>query len=285
VDPKLYALATAVCFGLNPITLKIGFERGGRPDSGMVVGLIVAFPVFLLFLPLTGGAHLDQVTLPALAGFVAGGLFGSGVGRRWLYHAIARLGASPATAIKNSAPVVSVLLAAILFAEPVSLLQWFAIVAIVGGVVIVTWKPGQPVRSWVDIGVLFALGAALTYGVRPIFLEYGLSHANLPLTSALIGAAAALTYGLVFGDRSELKGITREAAFWWFVISGIIQALGFLAFNFGLSGGQVTVVYPVTASAPLFTVAFTAIFLRGQERLTWRIVLGAAAVVAGVIVL
>jgi drug/metabolite transporter (DMT)-like permease len=47
----------------------------------------------------------------------------------------------------------------------------------------------------------------------------------------------------------------------------------------------VTVVYPVTASAPIFTLGFTALLLRGQEQLTWRIVLGVVLVVIGVIAL
>ena len=223
--------------------------------------------------------------MPALAGFILGGLFGTGIGRRWLYIAIDRIGASPATAIKNSAPVISAILAAILFSEPVTPVRAAAILAIVAGVVLVTWKPGQGARRWLDVGVLAAIGAAVTYGIRPLFLKFGLDAADLPLTSAIIGAIAALSYALLFGDRSGLRTIHREAAFGLFILSGILQAIGFLALNVGLSGGIVSTVYPVTASAPLFALLFTAILLRGKERLTWQIVLGAAAVVGGVIFL
>lgn len=285
IDPKLFALLTAICFGLNPVTLKIGFSRGGRPDTGMIVGLIVAVPFYLLLLPFAGGPHLELITPTALVGFVLGGLFGTGIGRRWLYIAIDRIGASPATAIKNAAPVISAILAAILFSEPVTPLRWAAIVAIVAGVVLVTWKPGQGVRRWLDVGVLAAIGAAVTYGIRPLFLKFGLDAADLPLTSAVVGATAALAYALLVGDRSGLRTIAREPAFGLFLLSGLLQAVGFLALNVGLSGGIVSTVYPVTASAPLFAILFTAILLRGKETLNWRIVLGAAAVVAGVIAL
>jgi drug/metabolite transporter (DMT)-like permease len=44
-------------------------------------------------------------------------------------------------------------------------------------------------------------------------------------------------------------------------------------------------VYPVTSTAPLFTLAFTWILLRGIEKLTWRVAVGTIAVMAGVIVL
>jgi len=285
MDPKLFALTTAICFGRNPVTLKIGFSRGGRPDTGMIVGLLVAVPLYFALLPFAGGLHWDLVTPAALVGFTLGGLFGTGIGRRWLYIAIDRIGASPATAIKNAAPVISALLAAVLFAEPVTPTRWAAIIGIVGGVVLVTWKPGQGLRSWVDIGVLAAVGAAVTYGIRPLFLKFGLEAADLPLTSAIVGAIAALTYALSFGDRSGLRSIHREPAFGLFVLSGVLQAIGFLALNVGLSDGIVSVVYPVTSSAPLFTLFFTFFLLKGKERLTPRIVLGAVAIVAGVIAL
>jgi len=285
IDPKLLALVTAISFGLNPVTLKLGFGQGGRPDTAMILGLVVAVPIYVALLPFAGGLYWEQVTAAALVGYILGGLFGTGIGRRWLYIAIDRIGASPATAIKNSAPVVTTLLAAIVYAEPVTPGRWAAVAAIVAGVALVSWKPGSRVRTWLDLGVLIALAAALSYGVRPLFLKFGLEAADLPFTAALVGAIAALAYALSFGDRSGLLRAHAEPAFGLFILSGVLQAIGFLTLTLGLSGGEVSVVYPVTASAPLFTLAFTALLLRGRERLNWRIVTGAALVVFGVVVL
>lgn len=285
LDPKLFALLTALCFGLNPIALKLGFVRGGRPDTAMIIGLVMSVALYLLLVPVAGGLHWEQVTLAAFVGYVLGGLFGTGIGRRWMYIAIDRIGASPATAIKNSAPVVTTLLAGIVYGEEITPLRWAAVIAIVVGVALVTWKPGSGIRHWVDVGVLAAVGSALSYGVRPLFLKFGLEAADLPLTAAFVGAIAALVYALSFGDRSGLRTAHREPAFGLFLFAGALQAIGFLAISFGLSGGDVSVVYPVTASAPLFTLMFTAVLLRGKERLTWQIIVGAIAVVAGVIVL
>jgi drug/metabolite transporter (DMT)-like permease len=285
VDPKLLALVTAISFGLNPIALKLGFLKGGRPDTAMIIGLAVSVPLYFLLFPFAGGLHWEQVTLAAFVGYVLGGLFGTGIGRRWLYIAIDRLGASPATAIKNSAPVVTTLLAGITYGEQITPLRWAAVAGIVIGVALVTWKPGSGVRHWVDVGVLAAIGSALSYGVRPLFLKFGLEAADLPLTAAFVGATAALVYALSLGDRSGLLRAHREPAFGLFLFAGVLQSIGFLAISLGLSGGEVSVVYPVTSSAPLFTLAFTAILLRGKERLTWQIAAGAVLVVLGVILL
>ena len=282
---KVLALMTAICFGINPVVLKLGFARKGRSDVAVVVGLAITVPVYLIMAPLLGGISFAHMTLPAVIGFVLGGLFGGGIGRRWMYLAIEKIGASPAAAIKNSAPVITTALAIMFLGEHVTLLHWVAIVTIVVGITLVTWQRGLGWRHVLSVGVLAALGSAISYGIRPLFLKYGLDAANLPLTGALIGAVAALVYAAVLTPNSELWFGLREKSLGLFAASGILQALGFLALTFGLSNEDVSIVYPVTATAPLFTLLFTALMLRKTERLTWRIVLGAFAITAGVIVL
>lgn len=285
LDGKLLALVTALCFGLNPVVLKLGFARSGRSDVAVVVGLAVAIPIYIALLPLAGGLHLELLTLPALIGFILGGLFGGGIGRRWMYVAIDKLGASPATAIKNSAPVITTALATLLLGEQVTLLDWAAIASIVCGITLVTWQRGSGLKQLASAGVLAAAGSAVSYGIRPLFLEFGLDRANIPLTASLIGAIAAFVYAFVLTKNSDLRIGIREPSLALFAFSGILQAFGFLALTLGLSAGDVSVVYPVTSSAPLFTLGFTALLLRGTERLTWSIGAGVLLVVAGVIVL
>lgn len=284
---KELALVTALCFGLNPVTLKLGFARQGRADVAVVIGLAVAIPLYLLLVPLWGGLYVDQLTVAAVVGFALGGLFGGGIGRRWMYTAIDKLGAAPATAIKNSAPVITTALAVLLLGETVSWLQVAAIVGIVVGITLVTWKRGQGIKQLAAAGILAAVGSAISYGIRPLFLEYGLTEANVPLTGALIGAIAAFIYATALTRISDIRGAVdfRSPALWLFVASGTLQAFGFLAFTLALSANDVTVVYPVTSSAPIFTLGFTALLLRGQEELTWRIALGVVLVVIGVVAL
>jgi drug/metabolite transporter (DMT)-like permease len=276
VGGKELALLTALCFGLNPVTLKLGFARQGRADVAVVVGLAIAIPIYLVLVPLWGGLHLDVLTLPAVIGFILGGLFGGGIGRRWMYTAIDKLGAAPATAIKNSAPVITTFLAVLLLGETVTIVQVAAIAAIVAGITLVTWRRGQGIKQLAATGLLAAIGSAISYGIRPLFLEFGLDAANVPLTGALIGAIAAFVYATALTRVADIRDAAdfRSPALWLFLASGTLQAIGFLAFTLALSSNDVTVVYPVTSSAPIFTLGFTALFLRGQEAVTLRIALG-----------
>jgi drug/metabolite transporter (DMT)-like permease len=301
VEGKILALACAVCFGLNPVMLRIGFTRAGSVDAAVIIGLAVAVPVYAALLPLGGGLRWSEVSAPALVAFALAGLFGAGIGRRWLYTAIERIGAAPATAIKNSAPLFTTALAIPILGERVGLVQWAAVLSIIAGITLVSWRGGGGAKQLFNMGVVAALGAALSYGIRPLILKFGLTEANLPMTAVLVGAISALVYAVVMSRpwrarkqapdgpgamRGRLAIATeRPAAFWLFVGAGVAQSFGFLALTLGLATDAVSLVYPITSTAPIFTLAFAWMFLRGTEAVTWRLALGVLAVTGGVIVL
>ena len=52
-----------------------------------------------------------------------------------------------------------------------------------------------------------------------------------------------------------------------------------------ISNAPVVVVAPILAMNPLTAILFSQIFLRGMERITWRVLIGALLVVAGVIII
>jgi drug/metabolite transporter (DMT)-like permease len=283
VDPKLLALVTAVAFGISPVILKIGFRRGGSTTAAIVIGLVVAVPITCVPALLIG-VDLAQLTPVAFVAFVLGGLAGNAVGRRWNFQAIDLLGPSRASAIRASSPVVTTLIAALLYAEPVTPARWAAVLAIVLGVTLVTWQPGESRKSWLGIGVAYAFAGAISYGIRPLIIKFGLEAADLPAVAAVVGAVAALVYTLLI-DHQKLRSVRQDPAFGLFLLAGTLVAIGLTTLTFGLSEGDVSLVYPLVASAPLLTLVFTALLLKGVELLNWRIALGAVAVVFGVIYL
>src|SRR3989442_1231411 len=197
MEGKILALACAVCLGLNPVMVRIGFTRAGSVDAAVIIGLVVAIPVYLALLPLAGGLHWSELTPAAVVAFALAGLFGAGIGRRWLFTAIERIGAAPATALKNTAPLFTTALAIPILGERVGLVQWAAVLSIIAGITLVSWRGGGGAKQLLDIGVIAALGAALSYGIRPLILKFGLNEANLPTTAVLIGATSALAHALL----------------------------------------------------------------------------------------
>src|SRR2546430_3131637 len=300
MEGKILALACAVCFGINPVMVQIGFTRAGSVDAAVIRGRAVAIPVYAALLPLAGGLHWSELTPAAVVAFALAGLFGAGIGRRWLFTAIERIGAAPATALKNTAPLFTTALAIPILGERVGLVQWAAVLSIIAGITLVSWRGGGGARQLLDVGVIAALGSALSYGIRPLILKFGLTEANLPMTAVLVGAVSALAYALLMsrpwrrrpvpeGPGAIRNGISltaqRPSAYTLFVGAGVAQAFGFLALTLGLTTDAVSVVYPITSTAPLFTLGFAWLFLRGKEAVTWRLALGILAVTAGGVVL
>jgi uncharacterized membrane protein len=107
-----------------------------------------------------------------------------------------------------------------------------------------------------------------------------------PFAAVLVGYTVSSV--MIFaGNRAFVPStdasIDRRGVF-WFMVVGICNGLGMLAMYAALNRGQVSVVSPLVATYPLFTLALSAIFLR-EEKFGLRVLLGVALTVAGVVVL
>ncbi len=141
-------------------------------------------------------------------------------------------------------------------------------------------------RRTLITGVAFALAAAMAYGSSQVITRQIIGNMAPPLVGTLISLfwgtlGFALLSARNLGDRGDHFG--RGALF--FAAGGLFSAMGVLLMFYALGLGQVVVISPVLATNPLFTLLFASIFLRGVERITPRVVLGALLVVAGVVVL
>ena len=135
-------------------------------------------------------------------------------------------------------------------------------------------------------GWVCAFTAALSYGASNV-----LTRQSVDELAPLVGSMVALfagTFGLLaisarnlgsYGTSDPRRGLL------FFALAGIFSTVGLVFLFLALDRAAVVVVTPVSSTSPLFTLIFAALLLRGVERLTARVVLGAALVVAGVIVL
>jgi drug/metabolite transporter, DME family len=135
-------------------------------------------------------------------------------------------------------------------------------------------------------GVAFSLGAAVAYGASQVLTRQFVGG----LASPLVGSFIALTFGTLGFAVLSLRSLgPRGEHFWrgaaYFAGAGVFSATGVLLLFVALSRGQVVVISPVVATNPLFTLVMASVLLRGVERITARVVIGAVLVVAGVVVL
>ena len=135
-------------------------------------------------------------------------------------------------------------------------------------------------------GILFALAAASAYGTAQVITRQAVGG----LASPLVGTLIAIFWGTVgFALLAARDFRTRGPQFMhgarFFALGGLFSAMGVVLLFQALSRGVVVIVSPIAATNSLFTMFFAAFMLRGVERITPRVVLGAALVVAGVVVL
>ncbi|MBI4297156.1 MAG: DMT family transporter [Chloroflexi bacterium] len=136
-------------------------------------------------------------------------------------------------------------------------------------------------------GYLYSLAAAICYGSSAVLIRQGMSSELAP---PLVGATLSLFWGTLallpqtVTTARTFSHVPRRA-YLFFVLSGITSSIGMMSNFYALSLAPVVVVAPLTSINPLVTILWAHLFLKRLEKVTLRVVLGAALVVAGVIII
>ena len=136
------------------------------------------------------------------------------------------------------------------------------------------------------LGSIAAGLAAMAYGSSQFLARYLVTEQAPPL----VVATFALMAGMMILASVSAKGLLQDRraprrSFLFMALAGLSASAG-VAFNFSALGlAPVVVVAPVTSVTPLISLGLAHIFLQRLERITLRIWMGAALVVAGVILI
>jgi uncharacterized membrane protein len=228
---------------------------------------------------LTGGP--GPVSASGLAFFVLAGLVGTAAGRLLRFLSIERVGASISSALINLSPLVSSALAIALLGERVTAPIAAGTAVIVAGAILLS-AGGRRIGVRPAQLVLPLLSAAC-FGVVSVLRKLGLSGAG-PVVGTAVNATTAFVAFTAFlaasGQREHM--VCRGRGLVHFVIAGIMENAAVLLTVMALGVGAVSVVLPLTGTAPIFVLLLSFVFLKGVEVLNGRVVLGTLLIVAGV---
>ncbi len=133
--------------------------------------------------------------------------------------------------------------------------------------------------------LLFALLSAVFAALTAIFAKAGLKEVNADLATAIRTAIILLiTWGIVFfkGIGGQVSGLSRNN--WIFlVLSAFATGASWLFYYRALQLGKVAEVTIIDKSSLVLTILLSFLFLK--EPLTARVLVAAALVVAGMLVL
>jgi uncharacterized membrane protein len=274
------ALVAALAYAVAAVLIKRGLQHA-TPLAAVL--LSVHFTAGTVWLMALATQPLAMLASRAAWPFLVAGLAAPGLARVGLYVGVHRVGASRASSLASCTPLFAVLLAVAFLGERPAWGLVAGAAAIVAGGVLLAAR-GRDERPWRRRDLVFPILGALGFAFRDNLSRWGFGAFPYPLLAAAVATAAsvAVMWGLALVMRGTgVFGVT-PAGFRLLACAGLAEGIAYLAMWQALMLGQVSVVSPLVNSHSIFTVVLAWLFLRDLERVTWRIAVAAALVVAGV---
>ena len=279
MSAQTLAFITSICYAAALVAARRGLVYS-TPATVTLVSILMQNGLLWSAVFLTGGVH--AVPWQGVLLFTVVGTFQLAV-RLLAYTGVEKIGASRSAALQSVSPLISATIAIALLRETTTLLIALGTLLVVGGIILISWKPERQFSGFRRWHLLLPLSAACLTGINHPIRRYVLTLADEPLFfSALMGTVSLvcfLTYFAISPDAPRLvwnrKGILP------FLATGIFETMSILCIITALSIGDVVVVAPIASSYPVWSLLGARIFLRDVEPIHGKTVLGILSVVGG----
>lgn len=247
----------------------LAFWRDLSTSILLLLGILITKPSLLI---------VKKKDLPWLIGM---GSISIGIFHVFWNKAVVILGASLATVVQCNAPIFVTILAWFIFGEKITTRKVIAVALAVLGTVLVSGISG--VREWkiVPIGLLIALGSAITYGTLSLFGKKLRGDYNAWTIMFYIFSIGTLTlFAVQLGQPDPWPSSPNFLPlFIGFVLISTI--MGFTLYTTSLKFLPASVA-SITATSEIFFAAILAYIFLHERMDLWQI-LGSILIIAGVI--
>ncbi len=276
----IFSLGTAVMAASFSLIVRRG-QQHGNAATGVLIGLIVNVPWLLALTWWYWEPHWWNPW--ALLFFVGSGATGPCLGRVFMFLGIHKLGVARAMPLMATNPLFTALLAYTILAERPGPWIWAGTLLVVVGCVGITLKGA--VGAVFDRRYLWMpFAGVLGFSVSNIFRKAGMNEVPSPILGITMTSVAGLVFLLALGrflPKDYRPNLRLGKAWYFYGICGTINSFAFLSHFAAIRYGDLTVVSPLSATAPFFALILSGIFLRDVERVTAWIVAGTMFVVSG----
>lgn len=280
----LTALAAAFFFGSAHILVRYGM-RTGSTTTAITFNIITMGTVLLAVMG--PWAEWTQASVPAVGWFMLAGAVAPLTTQFLFYAAISRVGVARASPLRNTSPLFAGVVAVAWLGEQWTLPLAGGTVLIILGATILGMRDARALTAFRKRDLLFAIAASILGGIASPIRKFGYSMiTSVPLAVCLtiMGSVGGLLVYLTAARGYRDVNLNRGAVM-WFGLSGMVTSCGITSYMLALSRGDVVLVDPLIATTPLFSVAFTHLLLKDQERVTSKAIIGALLICAGGVVL
>lgn len=290
----ILAFFSGAFYSLSYVFVQKGMRQDKQGDNGLFINLAlnVVFLSLVYLIMLIFREEPVEWSLYGILAFVLAGLLASFVGRATLFAGIRHIGSSRAVGIKNSAPVVTILIAVLFLEEQITIWSGLGILIILLGLFLFIreqWFPGGEgtTRGWV--GFILAGISAVCFGAGQVVRKLGIAVMPDPVLGSLLGTGVALLlYGIITLSRKSLRtGLMDQIKNLnlYYILSSISICLGLLSFFVAILFTQVAYVSAVAGIEPVLTVLLASFLLKKQEILDRNTVVSAVLVFSGIVIM
>ena len=279
----LYAVGSALFAGLTSILAKCGIRKTDSTVATAIRTIVVLiFAWIMVFVVGSQGTLLD-IPAKSLVFLVLSGL---ATGASWLcyFYALQRGPIDKVVPIDKSNTVMTILLAALLLGESVTLTKGVGVVLIAVGTFLMIEKKGG-VQKEEGGWMLAAFGSAIFAALTSILGKVGITAVESNLGTALrTGVVLVMAWVMVFvqGKQGQMRTVPRnELGF--ICLSGLATGASWLCYYKALQLGPASLVAPIDKLSILVTVLFS--YLVFHEKLSKKALAGLAVLVAGTLVM
>lgn len=279
--PQIIALSAAIAYALSFILSKRGFKYSSPITITFISLLIQTVTLSFIALTITG---IPAVTPFVLMLFAIAGVM-QAVVRQLTYIGIEKIGAARSGPIRASVPFWSAAIAIFFLGEEMTTTIALGTLLVVAGILLISWRADEHVKDFRPWYIIAPLLASILGGVVYPIRRYALRFSDEPIFfGAVVGIVGlACTAGYLALPTTKEKLVWNRESLRYFIAGGAFESLGLLLVLYALTYGPVVMITPLTATLPLWVVMGSKLFLNDVEKITTRIVIGAALVVLGTI--
>lgn len=281
-----FAFASALFAGLTSILAKCGIKKTDSTVATAIRTVVVLAFSWLMVFAVGSAGEITSISLQTLIFLVLSGI---ATGASWLcYFKALQLGdINKVVPIDKSSTVLTILLAAFLLGEEITLFSGIGITLIaVGTFLMIEKKDVQKSdvpknRRW----IFYALGSAVFASLTSILGKIGISGVESNLGTAIrTGVVLIMSWIMVFvsGKGKELGGIPKKELV-FICLSGVATGGSWICYYKALQDGPASVVVPIDKLSILVTVLFSYIVF--HEKLSKKTALGLILTVGGTLLM
>ena len=281
----VFAFGSALFAGLTSILAKCGIKKTDSTVATAIRTIVVLFFSWLMVFIVGSEGEIGSITPHTLIFLVLSGL---ATGASWLcYFKALQLGdINKVVPIDKSSTVLTILLAAILLGEGITLYSGIGIALIAVGTFLMIEK--KDVKSDIPKNkrwIIYALGSAVFASLTAILGKIGISDVESNLGTAIrTGVVLVMSWIMVFitDKQNKIKVISKKEL-GFICLSGLATGGSWICYYKALHDGPASVVVPIDKLSILVTILFSYIVFR--EKLSKKTAFGLFLTVGGTLLM